>query len=193
MDQLATPAMVIDAKTVYRNIERLAAYADEHELDVRPHTKTHKSRQMAALQMAAGAVGLTAAKVGEAELMAEVADDMLLAYPAIDPARTAGWSIWRLTSRCGWPSIRMAAPSCWPMPPIGAAPRSASWSISTSAWDAPACKRRPRRSKLAQYVDATLGAASGRAVLLSGPHWRRRAAEQDGCAAGRLRQARPRR
>ncbi len=88
MDQLATPAMVIDAATVYRNIARLVKYADEHDLDLRPHTKTHKSRQLAALQMAAGAVGLTAAKVGEAEVMSEVADDILVAYPAIDPVRT---------------------------------------------------------------------------------------------------------
>jgi len=89
MDPLATPAMVIDAKTVVRNIERLATYSDQHELDIRPHTKTHKSLQLAALQMAAGAVGLTAAKVGEAEIMAEVGDDILIAYPAIDPARTS--------------------------------------------------------------------------------------------------------
>ena len=88
MDQLATPAMVIDAATVYRNIARLVKYADEHDLDLRPHTKTHKSRELAALQMAAGAVGLTAAKVGEAEVMSEVADDILVAYPAIDPVRT---------------------------------------------------------------------------------------------------------
>jgi D-serine deaminase-like pyridoxal phosphate-dependent protein len=88
MNPLATPALVIDAKTVFRNLERLAAYAEEQDLDLRPHTKTHKSRELAALQVSGGAVGLTAAKVGEAELMAEVADDILLAYPAIDPART---------------------------------------------------------------------------------------------------------
>src|SRR6476469_275414 len=92
MDPQATPAMVIDGVTVCRNIERLKAYAAEHDLGVRPHTKTHKSRQLAALQMSAGAIGLTAAKVGEAEVMAEVADDILLAYPAIDPARSAGVS-----------------------------------------------------------------------------------------------------
>jgi D-serine deaminase-like pyridoxal phosphate-dependent protein len=80
--------MVVDARTVLRNVERLAAYSQQHELDIRPHTKTHKSRQLATLQMEAGAVGLTAAKVGEAELMAEAADDVLLAYPAIDPPRT---------------------------------------------------------------------------------------------------------
>lgn len=88
-NKVATPAMVVDAQTVFRNLERLAAYGDEHDLAIRPHTKTHKSRKLARLQIEAGAVGLTAAKVGESELMAEVSDDILLAYPAIDPARTA--------------------------------------------------------------------------------------------------------
>ncbi len=89
MEVPATPAMFIDSTIVARNVERLAAYAGQYELDVRPHIKTHKSRRVAALQMDAGAVGLTTAKVGEAEIMGEVADDIMLAYPAIDPARTA--------------------------------------------------------------------------------------------------------
>jgi len=56
-------------------------------LTVRPHTKTHKSRYFAGLQIAAGARGLTVAKVGEAEVMSDVVPDMLLAYPAGDPGR----------------------------------------------------------------------------------------------------------
>ncbi|MGC1275117.1 MAG: alanine racemase [Planctomycetaceae bacterium] len=83
----ATPALVIDLPTVEKNAERLAAYAREHRLGVRPHTKTHKSFRMAALQVAVGAIGLTAAKVGEAEVMAEVASDVLVAYPAVDRHR----------------------------------------------------------------------------------------------------------
>ena len=98
--------MIIDGKTVYRNLERLAAYGDQHELDIRPHTKTHKSRQIAALQIEAGAIGLTAAKVGEAELMAQVSDDILLAYPAIDPVRTE--RVARLAAHC---TVRVAVDS----------------------------------------------------------------------------------
>jgi D-serine deaminase-like pyridoxal phosphate-dependent protein len=98
--------MVVDGKTVIRNVERLAAYVEQHELDLRPHTKTHKSRRLAELQMSAGAVGLTAAKVGEAELMAEAADDVLLAYPAIDPARTD-----RLTRLAKHSTLRVAIDS----------------------------------------------------------------------------------
>jgi D-serine deaminase-like pyridoxal phosphate-dependent protein len=106
MDPAATPVMVVDGPTVYRNLQRLAAYADEHEFDVRPHTKTHKSRQVAALQIEAGAVGLTAAKVGEAEMMAEVSGDVLVAYPAIDPVRTA-----RLAQLARHGTIRVAIDS----------------------------------------------------------------------------------
>lgn len=106
IDPPATPALVIDGKTVLRNVERMTRYADENDLDLRPHTKTHKSRQLGALQVEAGAIGLTAAKVGEAELMSEVAGDVLLAYPAIDAARTA--RIAKLAAHC---TLRVAIDS----------------------------------------------------------------------------------
>src|SRR5688572_17076771 len=86
-DVEATPALVIDEATAVRNAARLADYAASHGLGVRPHTKTHKSLAMARVQMKHGAVGLTVAKAGEAEIMAEAADDILVAYPAIDPQR----------------------------------------------------------------------------------------------------------
>ncbi len=85
--RLATPALVIQAAVVRRNISRLAEYAKRHGLLVRPHTKTHKSQMMARLQLEAGAVGLTVAKVGEAEQMRPTGDDLLMAYPAVDSAR----------------------------------------------------------------------------------------------------------
>lgn len=102
----STPALVIDSAIVARNIERMSAYAERHELLVRPHTKTHKSRRVARLQMAAGAAGLAVAKVGEAEVMAEEADDVMVAYPAIDPARTA-----RLTQLASHANVRVAVDS----------------------------------------------------------------------------------
>ena len=64
VDRLPTPAVVIDAATVRGNIERLAVFAAAHGIAVRPHTKTHKSIDVARLQLAAGAHGLTVAKVG---------------------------------------------------------------------------------------------------------------------------------
>jgi D-serine deaminase-like pyridoxal phosphate-dependent protein len=84
---IPTPALVIDASIVQRNINRLAAYAQQHRLAVRPHTKTHKNRELASMQLASGAIGLTMAKVGEAEALVDLSDDLLLAYPAIGPAR----------------------------------------------------------------------------------------------------------
>lgn len=83
-----TPALVIDLPTVQRNINKLAAYARSHGINVRPHTKTHKSLRMARLQIDAGCHGLTTAKVGEAVTMAAASPNILVAYPAIDPHRT---------------------------------------------------------------------------------------------------------
>jgi D-serine deaminase-like pyridoxal phosphate-dependent protein len=46
---------------------------------LRPHTKTHKTPEVARLQLDRGALGLTVAKLGEAEVMAEAGlDDILL-------------------------------------------------------------------------------------------------------------------
>lgn len=88
--QLATPALVIDLPTVEKNLQRMAQYCAEHGLNLRPHTKTHKSRQMAQRQLAVGAAGLTVAKLGEAQVMAQVCDDLLVAYPSADPHRAEG-------------------------------------------------------------------------------------------------------
>lgn len=87
LEELPTPALVIDGAIAKQNIERLAHYAAQHGLKVRPHTKTHKSRWIARMQMDAGAVGLTVAKVGEAEVLQTESDDLLIAYPAVDSAR----------------------------------------------------------------------------------------------------------
>jgi D-serine deaminase-like pyridoxal phosphate-dependent protein len=86
---LPTPAIVIDSEVVRRNILRMAEYARSHNLNLRPHTKTHKSVLLAKMQLDAGARGLTVAKVGEARAMSEVADNVLMAYPAVDGARCA--------------------------------------------------------------------------------------------------------
>src|ERR1043165_6768357 len=84
---IPTPFVLIDLPTVHRNIDKLAAYGRKHDIAIRPHTKTHKSIEMGRLQMAAGAIGLTVAKAGEAQVMAQASDDILVAYPAFDPYR----------------------------------------------------------------------------------------------------------
>jgi D-serine deaminase-like pyridoxal phosphate-dependent protein len=88
-DNLATPCLVVDGPTVRANVNRMAAYCRQHRLNLRPHTKTHKSRFVAQLQLDAGAAGLTVAKAGEAAVMAEICGDLLVAYPAVDRPRTS--------------------------------------------------------------------------------------------------------
>src|SRR3954447_20125824 len=87
LNELPTPALVINGSTVQRNIQRLASYAAHHQLAIRPHTKTHKSKFLAEKQIQAGAIGLAIAKVGEAEQMQVAANDLLMAYPAVDSVR----------------------------------------------------------------------------------------------------------
>ncbi|RDV02082.1 D-TA family PLP-dependent enzyme [Undibacter mobilis] len=67
--QLTTPAVLIDLAKVERNIRRHQDYANRHGLKLRPHIKTHKLPQIAAMQLRAGAIGVTCQKVSEAEAM----------------------------------------------------------------------------------------------------------------------------
>jgi D-serine deaminase-like pyridoxal phosphate-dependent protein len=87
LDDIETPAPIVDLDRMERNLDRTAAYAAEHGLALRPHIKTHKSPRIAAEQIRRGAVGLTCATPREAEAMSEVSDDLLLAYPPVGVAR----------------------------------------------------------------------------------------------------------
>jgi D-serine deaminase-like pyridoxal phosphate-dependent protein len=87
LDELETPAPVVDLPRMERNLDRMAAYAAAHGLALRPHIKTHKTPWLAAEQLRRGAIGVTCATPREAEVMSEVADDVLLAYPAVGPVR----------------------------------------------------------------------------------------------------------
>src|SRR5688500_14457994 len=86
-EPLETPVPLVDVDRMERNIRRVADYARQHGLALRPHVKTHKSARVAAAQVAAGAPGLTCATPREAEVMQEVSDDLLVAYPPVDPQR----------------------------------------------------------------------------------------------------------
>lgn len=82
INDLDTPALVVDLDVMERNLRRMADYTKAHSLRLRPHTKTHKIPALGAKQLALGAVGLTVAKVSEAEVMlASGAEDLLIAYP----------------------------------------------------------------------------------------------------------------
>ena len=78
-----TPVALVDVSKARANAAKVAAYAARHELVWRPHVKTHKSLALARIQLEAGARGLTVATPHEAEVMARVCDDLLLAYPPL--------------------------------------------------------------------------------------------------------------
>jgi D-serine deaminase-like pyridoxal phosphate-dependent protein len=78
-----TPAAIVDIDTMAANLDRMAAYTSVHHLDLWPHTKTHKTPQLAREQLQRGARGVTVATLHEAETMATVADDILIAYPPV--------------------------------------------------------------------------------------------------------------
>ena len=80
--ELATPHLVVDADVLDGNLAAMASFAEDRGLALRPHAKTHKSPDIARRQLAAGAVGLTVATVGEAEVFASAGfDDLFIAYP----------------------------------------------------------------------------------------------------------------
>ncbi len=80
-DGLDTPCAVVDLTRLERNIARMQATANEAGVALRPHAKTHKSVAVAALQLGAGAQGLTVGTLGEAEVFADAGiDDLFLAY-----------------------------------------------------------------------------------------------------------------
>jgi D-serine deaminase-like pyridoxal phosphate-dependent protein len=84
ISEIDTPAIVIDLDIMERNLRRVAEYARQNDLRLRPHTKTHKIPALGRRQIELGAAGLTVAKVGEAEVMLNSGTpDLLVAYPVI--------------------------------------------------------------------------------------------------------------
>ena len=90
-DDRPTPHLVVDADVLDANVAAMAAFARDHGLVLRPHAKTHKSPDVARLQLDAGAVGLTVATVSEAEVFAAAGcTDLFVAYPLwLDAAKGA--------------------------------------------------------------------------------------------------------
>lgn len=77
-----SPYLVVDTERLDRNIARVAAHVRAAGVALRPHVKTHKSPEIARRQLAAGAVGVTVATVGEAEVFVDAGvTDVLVAYP----------------------------------------------------------------------------------------------------------------
>ena len=70
VEAIDTPALVIDLDVVEDNIARIHRLTEEAGLQMRPHIKSHKTPELAQMQVRAGAVGITCAKIAEAEVMA---------------------------------------------------------------------------------------------------------------------------
>jgi len=88
IEDLDTPSLLIDLDVLDRNISEMGAVARTALVGLRPHTKTHKSPEIARMQIAAGAAGITVAKLGEAEVMIEAGlDDLFVAYPIVGDAK----------------------------------------------------------------------------------------------------------
>ena len=88
--EIDTPALVIDLDAMERNIASMAAFAHAHGMRLRPHAKTHKSAAIAALQVAAGAVGVCVQKTSEAEALADAGvADLYISNEVVDPRKLA--------------------------------------------------------------------------------------------------------
>ena len=79
--ELDTPALCVDIDILDGNISRLQSACDELQIDLRVHTKTHKTPAIARRQIEAGAVGIVCQKLGEGEAMAAAGiRDILVPY-----------------------------------------------------------------------------------------------------------------
>jgi D-serine deaminase-like pyridoxal phosphate-dependent protein len=88
VDQLDTPSLLFDLDVLEGNIRAMGSVAHEAKVRLRPHTKTHKSPEIARMQIGAGATGITVAKLGEAEVMVDAGiDDVLVAYPIVGESK----------------------------------------------------------------------------------------------------------
>jgi D-serine deaminase-like pyridoxal phosphate-dependent protein len=84
--RLQTPVLVIDRDRLDANIATMQALVAAHGVALRPHGKTHKSVDIARRQLAAGAVGLCCAKIGEAEAFADAGiTGLLITSPVAAP------------------------------------------------------------------------------------------------------------
>jgi D-serine deaminase-like pyridoxal phosphate-dependent protein len=88
VNAIDTPALVVDLDAMERNLDAMAAFANKHNIKLRPHAKMHKSAELAKLQMAAGAVGVCVQKTAEAEALAAAGvPNIYISNEVIAPAK----------------------------------------------------------------------------------------------------------
>src|SRR5690606_31978163 len=89
LHEIQTPALLVDLDALERNIERMRVAASHAGVRLRAHAKTHKSADIARIQMErGGACGICCQKVSEAEAMVRAGiSDVLIANEVRDPAK----------------------------------------------------------------------------------------------------------
>lgn len=88
VEEVPTPALLLDIAAAQRNIDRMAAALQHAPAGIRPHVKAHKSMELARRQAAAGAVGFSTATVWEAVALAwEGLDDLFVVNTLSHPAK----------------------------------------------------------------------------------------------------------
>ena len=122
--RVETPVGRVDLARVRANARRVSDYVDEHGLSWRPHIKTHKSRAVGRIQLEAGCRGLTVATLREAEVMSDLTDDLLLAYPPVGEAK-----IERLLALPGAVDVKVALDSMEVLRPLAEAASMAGRSV----------------------------------------------------------------
>jgi len=102
--ELDTPCLVLDLDILEQNIRKMQAIAAQAGKSLRPHAKTHKCSSLARLQLQAGAAGICAAKLSEAEALASAGlEDILITGPVVTPYKVD--RLVQLAGRC--PSLKV--------------------------------------------------------------------------------------
>jgi D-serine deaminase-like pyridoxal phosphate-dependent protein len=194
LDRLDTPALLLDLDAFERNAETMASHILSRGLNWRPHTKAIKSPAIAQRLRAAGAMGVTVAKVSEAEIMAGSGlDDILIAHLVIGPAKAA-----RLAALQRIATVRATVDSPSQLPALSEAAQNAGVGIGLlvdvnlgmdrTGVDTPEAAVALARAILGSpglRFDGLMG-YEGHTLLIPEPDAKREAIRQ---AIGRLRQA----
>lgn len=89
-EELETPCLLIELDRMERNLARMAEFFRGKPAKLRPHAKTHKCPLIAQKQIALGAIGITCAKLGEAEVLVDGGiRDVLIANEIVDRVKIA--------------------------------------------------------------------------------------------------------
>jgi len=186
LQSLDTPALCVDIERLEDNIARMAAFCREHPADLRPHCKTHKCPTIAWMQIRAGAIGVTCAKLGEAEIMAQAGiEDILIANQIVGT-----YKIERLVTLARACRLTVAVDDAGNARAISEAAQRAGTQLSALVEVDIGMKRcgvapGDDARRLAHQVDALPGLAfaglqgyEGHAVMLPDPEERRQAADE---------------